>query len=485
MLVLRGERRRVRGPAAVRGAAPAAAAGARRARRAARPAGSALRGALGLEERRRRPALPGLGRGAQPARRGGRQRRPVLCLVDDAHWLDEASARGAGVRGPAARGRGVVMLFAAREGRSAASRRRACPSCGSAGSTRRPRGELLEASAGRPEPGGARAPHRRHRRQRAGPARAARPRCPPPSSRGASRCSIRCPSAPASSRRSWPGSSGCRPTPARCCWWRRPTTRATSPPCCGPRPRSAPARGARSGRGARGCCRSVDGAARAAPPAGALGGYQAAPHSRRAAPSHRALAAALDGEESADRRAWHLAAAAVEPDEEVVEALEQAAARGPAARAPSPRRRRPSSGPQRCPPDSPARARRLARRGRERLVRRPGRARPVPARPGGAALDGSAAARGHGPLAGPGRPDQQRAGGRASAVPAGGPRGRAARRRPGAVPVQPREPRRHLRRRQAGEHRDRRARRLARSVARADGRPAAGASGRARPARRR
>ena len=47
---------------------------------------------------------------------------------------------------------------------------------------------------------------------------------------------------------------------------------------------------------------------------------------RRAA--HRALADALgDDEQHADRAAWHLAAAAVEPDEEVVRALEQAAVR--------------------------------------------------------------------------------------------------------------------------------------------------------------
>jgi DNA-binding CsgD family transcriptional regulator len=47
---------------------------------------------------------------------------------------------------------------------------------------------------------------------------------------------------------------------------------------------------------------------------------------RRAA--HRALATALaDDEEQADRRAWHLASSALEPDEDVVQALEQAAER--------------------------------------------------------------------------------------------------------------------------------------------------------------
>jgi len=54
--------------------------------------------------------------------------------------------------------------------------------------------------------------------------------------------------------------------------------------------------------------------------------YQGAPLSRRQA-IHRALADVLDGDAEADRRAWHRAAASVEPDPLVVEELEQAAAR--------------------------------------------------------------------------------------------------------------------------------------------------------------
>jgi DNA-binding CsgD family transcriptional regulator len=54
--------------------------------------------------------------------------------------------------------------------------------------------------------------------------------------------------------------------------------------------------------------------------------YQSAPLSKRQA-AHRALANALDGELEADRRAWHRAAATVEPDASVGEALEQAGLR--------------------------------------------------------------------------------------------------------------------------------------------------------------
>ena len=54
--------------------------------------------------------------------------------------------------------------------------------------------------------------------------------------------------------------------------------------------------------------------------------YQAAPLSRRQA-AHRALASVLDQETQADQRAWHRAAASVEPDPSVVEELEQATER--------------------------------------------------------------------------------------------------------------------------------------------------------------
>src|SRR4051794_10424428 len=54
--------------------------------------------------------------------------------------------------------------------------------------------------------------------------------------------------------------------------------------------------------------------------------YQAAARSQRRA-AHGALADVLDGDEELDRRAWHRAEASVEPDPSVVEELEQAARR--------------------------------------------------------------------------------------------------------------------------------------------------------------
>ena len=94
---------------------------------------------------------------------------------------------------------------------------------------------------------------------------------------------------------------------------------------------------------------------------------------------HRALASVLTGEDVADRRAWHLASAALGPDESVAAALDQAAA--------SSRRRGGLAAEARLlehaaklSPDDRLRARRLLGAGRAAMARRAARPRPGAAR---------------------------------------------------------------------------------------------------------
>src|SRR4029453_5008369 len=75
-----------------------------------------------------------------------------------------------------------------------------------------------------------------------------------------------------------------------------------------------------------GLVRIVEGRIRFRPPLVRSAVYRGATFTQRQA-THRALAAALAGEEHADRRAWHRAAAAMESDPEVADELERSAER--------------------------------------------------------------------------------------------------------------------------------------------------------------
>ena len=80
-----------------------------------RPQARALRGALGLEDgggdQHFLVSLAVLSLLADAA-----EGAPVLCLVDDAHWLDDASADALVFVARRLEAERIVMLFAAREG---------------------------------------------------------------------------------------------------------------------------------------------------------------------------------------------------------------------------------------------------------------------------------------------------------------------------------------------------------------------------------
>ena len=324
--------RRVRDGAAVRGSAPALRADARPARRAC-PSPSATRSAsaFGLSTGRRRPIASSSAWPRSACWPTSPAEQPLLCLVDDAQWLDGASAQ--------------VLGFVARrllaESVGARVRRRA---------SRADEREL----AGLPE--------LRARRARRGRTRA---RCSRPSSRGAlddrvrDRIVAETRGNPLAllelprghdGRASSPAASGCRQPPplsgpdrgaasaaarprcrarrSGCCWSRPPSRSATrllvwrAAERLGHRRRAAaPPRPSGLLESARGCASATRSCAR--PSTGR-------PRRRTAGRVHLALAEATDPEVDPDRRAWHRAQAAAGPDEDVAAELERSAGRAQA-----------------------------------------------------------------------------------------------------------------------------------------------------------
>ena len=78
------------------------------------PQATALRGALGLSERGSDRFLTGLA--VLSLMSEVAEEQPVLCLIDDAHWLDGASADALLFTARRLEAEGVAMVLAAREG---------------------------------------------------------------------------------------------------------------------------------------------------------------------------------------------------------------------------------------------------------------------------------------------------------------------------------------------------------------------------------
>ena len=289
------------------------------------PQATALRAAFGLEQRRGDDrflvSLAVLSLLAEVA-----ERRPVLCVIDDAHWLDEASANALVFVARRLEAEGVALLFAARDGDPRRFGAVGLPELEIAGLNRVAVGALLaERAAVLVDP-----EVRDRLVERTG---------------GNPLALIELPSALTSDQL-----SGRQPLPLRL-----PLTDGVEHAFL-ERVRRLPndaqalllvAAAEDTGRQATvtaaaatlGAGVAALDAAEAAGLVGVHAGaiafhhplvrsavYQGATTSQRQQ-AHRALAGVLDRQGDADRRAWHLAAAAVEPDERVVRELDAAAER--------------------------------------------------------------------------------------------------------------------------------------------------------------
>jgi hypothetical protein len=104
--------------------------------------------ALGLGPGQSTPLLVGAGTLSLLA--AAAEERPLLCLVDDAHWLDAASAGALTFAARRLEDDPVVVLFAAREGESRAFAAGANPRARTRGPGERGRGRVVARSRGGP-----------------------------------------------------------------------------------------------------------------------------------------------------------------------------------------------------------------------------------------------------------------------------------------------------------------------------------------------
>ncbi len=248
-----------------------------------------------------------------------------MCVVDDAQWLDQASALTLAFVARRLQADPVGIVFSARE---PGDELRNLPRAGGEGlgQRRRPRAAGLggDVQAGCASPG---PDHRRDAWQPAGPARAAAG-IDRDAAGGWLRAAGRAGCFRDGSRRaSCDGSSRCPRTRGVCCWLRR-RSRSAIRCCSGARPSVSASRGRPLGRRRDGLLAIGDRVTFRHPLVRSAVYRSATAEQRRAV--HLALAEATDKEADPDRRAWHLAAAAVGPDEQVAAELERSAGRAQA-----------------------------------------------------------------------------------------------------------------------------------------------------------
>lgn len=115
------------------------------------PQAAALRGALGMSagesDKRFLVSLAALTLLADAG-----ERQPLLCLIDDAHWLDDPSAEALAFVARRLQAERIVMLFAAREGEPRRFDAPGLPVLRLGGLDDGPAGELVDRSAGVPLP---------------------------------------------------------------------------------------------------------------------------------------------------------------------------------------------------------------------------------------------------------------------------------------------------------------------------------------------